>query len=74
MHLFNRLFGGLIFGEGGLIFGGAGYWKEFCVSKWVALDNKNSLKHKDNSLKQLKTANPNILKFRMAHNWKGICV
>ena len=26
-----------------LIFGGAFYWKEFCVSKWVDLDNKNSL-------------------------------
>ena len=25
------------------------------------LDNKNSLEHKDNSLKQLKTANPNSL-------------
>ena len=30
-----------------------------CVSKWPVLDNKNSLKHNDNSLKQLKTANPN---------------
>ena len=28
----------------GLIFGGAYYWKEFCVSKWVGLVNKNSLK------------------------------
>ena len=27
---------------GELIFGGAYYWKEFCVSKWVGLDNKNS--------------------------------
>ena len=34
----------------GLIFGGPYYWKEFCVSKWVGLDNKNSLK----LLKQLK--------------------
>ena len=33
---------GLFSGE--LIFGGAYYWKEFCVSKWVGLDNKNSLK------------------------------
>ena len=32
---------GLFSGE--LIFGGAYYWKEFCVSKWVCLDNKNSL-------------------------------
>ena len=49
-----------------LIFGGACYWKEFCVSKWVGLVNKNSLKHYENSLKhyenslkQLKTANTN---------------
>ena len=42
--------------SGGLIFGGAYYWKEFCVSKWVGLDNKNSLKHYKNSLKQLKIA------------------
>ena len=40
---------GLFLGE--LIFGGAYYWMEFCVSKWVGLDN--------NSLKQLKTADPN---------------
>ena len=33
---------GLFLGE--LIFGGAYYWKEFCVSKWVGLENKNSLK------------------------------
>ena len=39
--------------SGELIFGGAYYWNEFCVSKWVGLDNKNSSKHKDNSLKQL---------------------
>ena len=25
------------------MFGGAYYWKEFFVSKWVGLDNKNSL-------------------------------
>ena len=31
---------GLFSGE--LIFGGAYYWKEFCVSKWVGLDDKNS--------------------------------
>ena len=41
---------------GELIFGGAYYWKEFCISRWVGLDNKNSLKHFENSLKQLKTA------------------
>ena len=26
----------------GLIFGGAYYWKEFCFSKWVGLDNKTA--------------------------------
>ena len=39
-----------------LIFGGAYYWKEFCVTKWVGFDNKNSLKHYKTGLKQLKTA------------------
>ena len=32
---------GLFLGE--LIFGGAYYWKEFCVSKWVGLDNLGGL-------------------------------
>ena len=54
---------GLIFVENavfvGLIFGGAYYWKEFYISKWVGLENKHSLKHYKNSLKQLKTANTN---------------
>ena len=36
-----------------LIFGGAYYWIEFCVSKWVELDNENNLKHQGNSPKQL---------------------
>ena len=31
---------GLFSGE--LVFGGAYYWKEFCVSKWVGLDNRNN--------------------------------
>ena len=48
---------GLFSGE--LIFGGAYYWKEFCVSKWVGLVNKNSVKHLENSLNQLKTASTN---------------
>ena len=48
---------GLFSGE--LIFGGAYYWKEICVSKWVGLDNKKRLKHYENSLKQLKTASTN---------------
>ena len=30
---------GVFLGE--LIFGGAYYWNEFCVSKLVGLDNKN---------------------------------
>ena len=51
--------GGLIIGilrySGELIFGRAYYWREFCVLKSVELDNKNSLKHEENSLKQLKT-------------------
>ena len=42
-----------------LVFGGAYYRKEFCASEWVGLGNKYSFKHQDNSLKQLKTANPN---------------
>ena len=28
--------------SGKLIFRGAYYWREFCVSKWVGIDNKNS--------------------------------
>ena len=52
----KALFGGFIFGE--LIFRGAYYWREFCVSKWVEIDNKNSLKHKDISLKQLTFNSP----------------
>ena len=28
--------------SGELIFGGAYYWKEFCISKWVGLDNKTA--------------------------------
>ena len=48
---------GLFSGE--LIFSGAYYWKEFCVSKWVWLDNKRSLKHYKKSIKQLKTASTN---------------
>ena len=48
---------GLFLGE--LIFGGAYYWKEFCISKLVGLNNKNCLKHYKNSLKQLETASTN---------------
>ena len=28
------------FCSGKLIFGGAYYWREFCISKWVGIDNK----------------------------------
>ena len=31
--------------SGELIFGGPYYQREVCVSKWVGLDSKNSLKH-----------------------------
>ena len=47
---------GLFSGE--LVFRGAYYWKEFCVSKWVGLDNKNSLKHYKNNLRQLALNSP----------------
>ena len=36
-----------------LFFGGAYFRREFCISKWVGLDNKDGSKHKDNSLNQL---------------------
>ena len=45
------------------------YWREICISKWVELDNKNSLKHEDNGLKQLKTANLNS---PQAYIWEGL--
>ena len=47
------IFAGELISEG-LIMGG----NFICVQKWVGLENKNSQQHKDNSLKQLKTANP----------------
>ena len=56
-----------------LIFGGAYYWKEFCISKWVGLDNKNSLKHYKNSLKQLAVTVHGLI-FRRAYYWKDFCV
>ena len=45
--------------SGKLIFGWANYWKEFRLSKWNGLDNKNCLKHYENSLKQLNTVSNN---------------
>ena len=63
------------FSSGELIFGEAYYWREFCVSKWVGLDNKNSLKHKDNSLKQLKTVTITLWAYNgRAYYRKDICV
>ena len=69
----NAVLLGLFAGE--LIFGGASYWKEFCLSKWVRLDNKNTTK---NSLNQLKTASINrhgfILGGGGAYYRKDFCV
>ena len=61
-----------------LIFRGrAYYWKEFCVSNCAGVDNRNSLKHKDNSLvkevKQL-TLTVHGLIFGRAYYRKDICV
>ena len=53
-------------------FGEAYYWREFCVSKWVGLDNKNSLKHKDNRLKQLNLTVYGLI-FGRAYYQKDIC-
>ena len=47
LYLFKGLFCWDYFQGGGG--GGAYYWNEFCVSKWVGLDNKNSLKHYKNT-------------------------
>ena len=55
--------------SGELIFRGAYYWQELCVSRWVGLDNKNSLKHSENSLKQLKTTSTNS---PWAYIWEGL--
>ena len=57
LYLFERLFSWTYFREA--YFRGGLLLKEFCVSKWVGLHNKNSLKHYENSLKQLKTTNAN---------------
>ena len=54
--LFKRLFCWAYF-RGWFFFGGAYYWKEFCISKWVGFDNKNSITHYGNSV--LKTASTN---------------
>ena len=73
---------GLIFVQkaffAGLIFRGAYfrrvyYWKEFCFSKWAGLDNKNSLKHYENSLKQL-TLTVHGPIFGRAYHRKDFCI
>ena len=51
---------GLFSGE--LIFRAAYYWREFCISKWVGLDNENSLNHQDNVQPKTATCNPYYLK------------
>ena len=56
-----------------VIFGGASYWRGFCVSKWIGLANKNSLKHYENSLKQL-TLTVHGLIFGRAYHRKDICI
>ena len=62
---------GLFSGE--LIFGGANYWKEFCISKWIDLDNKNSLKLYENSIKQLALKTYGLI-FGRAYYRKDSCV
>ena len=54
------------------LFLGACCWVKFYVSKWVGLDNKNSLKHYENSLKQLVTLTVHGLIFGRAYNRKNI--
>ena len=67
----KAFFLGLFSGE--LILEGAYYWKEFCVSKWVGLGNKNCLKHYENSLKQLALKVYGLI-FGSAYYWKNFCV
>ena len=59
--------------SGELIFGAAYYWKAFYVSEWVGLDNKNSLKHYGNSLKQLALTVHGLI-FGRTHYRKDFCV
>ena len=74
--LFKALFCGLIFVGSlfseGLIIGGNLHFN----AKWAGLGNKNSLKHEDNSLKQLKTANTNSpwALLGRAYYRKDICI
>ena len=62
---------GLFSGE--LIFGGANYWKEFYILKWVGLPNKYILKQYGDSLKQL-TLTVHGLIFGRAYYWREFCV
>ena len=59
--------------SGELIFRGAYYWKEFCISKWVGLDNKNSLNYYENSLKQLALTAHGLI-FGRAYYLKDFCI
>ena len=56
-----------------LIFREAYYWKEFCISKWVDLDDKNSLKHYENSLTQLALKVYGLI-FGRAYCQKDFCI
>ena len=60
---------GLFSGE--LFFGGAYYWREFSVSKWAGLDNKN-MKITRKQLKQLTLAVHGLI-FGRAYDRKDIC-
>ena len=53
--------------SGEVIFGGAYYWRKFCVSE--GLDNNNSLTDYEKRLKQLKTVSTNT---PWAYIWVGV--
>ena len=42
LYLLKRHFDGRIFGGAYFRIGGAYYWRELCVSKWVGINNKNT--------------------------------
>ena len=56
-----------LFSEG-LIIG-----RNFAVSKWVGIDNKNNLKHSENSLKYLELTAHGLI-FGRAYYRKDFCV
>ena len=57
------------------MFGGACYWREFCISKWVVLDNKIALNTKVTAYKSLQhlTLTVHGLIFGRACYRKDIC-